>query len=52
VLPFLMRHNAYDVGVCAEAVQRAGVQDAHAYLLERLGQLHKAFQLHLTRLNE
>jgi hypothetical protein len=52
VLPFLMRHAAYDVRTCMEAVRKAGVRDAHAYLLERAGELDAALALHLTAVKE
>jgi hypothetical protein len=35
-----------------EAVRKAGVRDAHAYLLERAGELDAALTLHLTAVKE
>lgn len=54
VLAFLLRHTAYDVRRCLAAVQEAGpaARGAHAYLLERLGDLSTAFQLHISDIQE
>ncbi|KAA6422788.1 MAG: hypothetical protein FRX49_07323 [Trebouxia sp. A1-2] len=45
VLPFLQSHDSYRVEACLPSCQRYEVNDAHAYLLERLGDIAAAIKL-------
>ncbi|KAL0030409.1 hypothetical protein WJX79_001821 [Trebouxia sp. C0005] len=46
VLPFLQSHDSYRVEACLPSCQRYEVNDAHAYLLERLGDIAAAIKLY------
>ncbi|KAK9840784.1 hypothetical protein WJX81_004448 [Elliptochloris bilobata] len=47
VLPFLQAHDAYRVEAVLPATERYGVTDARAFLLERLGDVTAALQIHV-----
>ncbi|KAL0018560.1 hypothetical protein WJX77_004866 [Trebouxia sp. C0004] len=47
VLPFLQSHDSYRVEACLPSCQRYEVNDAHAYLLERLGDVAAAIKLYV-----
>ncbi|KAL0048183.1 hypothetical protein WJX82_009442 [Trebouxia sp. C0006] len=47
VLPFLQSHDSYRVEACLPSCQRYKVNDAHAYLLERLGDIAAAIKLYV-----
>ncbi|KAL3136710.1 hypothetical protein ABBQ38_005943 [Trebouxia sp. C0009 RCD-2024] len=47
VLPFLQSHDSYRVEACLPHCQRFGVNDAQAYLLERLGDIAAAIKLYV-----
>ncbi|DBA69468.1 TPA: hypothetical protein ACH3X2_012810 [Trebouxia sp. C0005] len=47
VLPFLQSHDSYRVEACLPSCQRYEVNDAHAYLLERLGDIAAAIKLYV-----